>query len=206
MRLANFTGLKLGRHLHRRSGGACWLEIPAAQTKTRIPIALPFPEPLMPALEEYLARWRPQLARPALWLTEQASAPAMPIADHPPHTGGVRAVNPHGFRDALATTVSVRIRTIVWTLARSWIRLCTECIWTMTRKADHPGMSTGRTWTIASQAWTVARICLDCSEYTNIVNLIPLIALLAKVQIDFLPCGTYGEPHQQGGNRDAAGT
>jgi hypothetical protein len=46
------TGLELGRHRHRRDGGAYELELPAAQTKTRIPLALPFPEPQVPALEE----------------------------------------------------------------------------------------------------------------------------------------------------------
>ena len=78
LRLANFIGLELGRQLQRRGNG-WWLEIPAAETKTRRPIALPFPEPLVPALERYLAHWRPQLAPrqpgrppcPALWLTEQ---------------------------------------------------------------------------------------------------------------------------------------
>ena len=42
LRLANFIGLELGRHLQRRGSG-WWLEIPAAETKTRRAIALPFP-------------------------------------------------------------------------------------------------------------------------------------------------------------------
>jgi site-specific recombinase XerD len=99
--------------------GACWLEIPAAQTKTRIPIALPFPEPLVPALEAYLAHWRPRLAPPgqagppcpALWLTEQnrgisATHAHLRITRHTRAAFG-RSVNPHGFRDALATTVAI---------------------------------------------------------------------------------------------------
>ena len=100
LRLANFIGLELGRHLQRRGTG-WWLEIPAAATKTRRAISLPFPAPLVPALEAYLAHWRPQLAPPgqagppcpALWLTEQnrgISADPCPSADHPPHPGGVR--------------------------------------------------------------------------------------------------------------------
>ena len=36
---------------------------PAARTKTGEPIELPFPEELVPALESYLATWRPRLAR-----------------------------------------------------------------------------------------------------------------------------------------------
>ena len=113
MRLANVTGLELGRHLHRRGGGAWWLEIPAAQTKTQTqtPIALPFPEALVPALEEYLARWRPQLARPALWLEagqRHLRQPCPPCGS--PATHGRRSCGqPHGFRDVLATTVAVRI-------------------------------------------------------------------------------------------------
>ena len=55
LRLANFIGLELGRQLQRRGTG-WWLEIPAAETKTRRPIALPFPAPL----ELYLVRWRPR--------------------------------------------------------------------------------------------------------------------------------------------------
>ena len=77
LRLANFISLELGHHLQRRGSG-WWLEIPAAETKTRRAITLPFPEPVVPALERYLAYWRPQLAPPgqasspcpALWLTE----------------------------------------------------------------------------------------------------------------------------------------
>ena len=92
LRLANFIGLELGRHLHRRGTG-WWLEIPAAETKTRNAIVLPFPEPLVPALEVYLARWRPQLA-PLGQTTPPAppcgspsriaaSAPAMPTCGSP---------------------------------------------------------------------------------------------------------------------------
>ena len=118
LRLANFIGLELGRHLHRRGTG-WWLEIPAAETKTRNAIVLPFPEPLVPALEVYLARWRPQLAPlgqttlpcPALWLTEQncgisPSHAHLRITRHTRAAFG-RPVSPHGFRDALATTVAI---------------------------------------------------------------------------------------------------
>ena len=118
LRLGNFIGLELGRHLQRRGNG-WWLEIPAAETKTRRPIALPFPEPLVAALERYLAHWRPQLAPPgqagppcpALWLTEQnrGISPTHAHLRITRHTRAAfgRSVNPHGFRDALATTVAI---------------------------------------------------------------------------------------------------
>jgi len=118
LRLANFIGLELGRQLQRRGSG-WWLEIPAAETKTRRPIALPFPAPLVPALEAYLVHWRPQLAPsgragppcPALWLTEQnrgisPTHAQLRITRHTRAAFG-RPVNPHGFRDALATTVAI---------------------------------------------------------------------------------------------------
>lgn len=120
LRLANFIGLELGRHLQPRGvDGRWWLEIPAAETKARRPITLPFPEPLVPALEAYLNHWRPQLALirrnalpcPALWLTEQnrGISPThahLRITRHTKAAFG-RSVNPHGFRDALATTVAI---------------------------------------------------------------------------------------------------
>ena len=118
LRLANFIGLELGRQLQRRGTG-WWLEIPAAATKTRRAISLPFPAPLVPALEAYLAHWRPRLAPPglagppcpALWLTEQnrgisATHAHLRITRHTRAAFG-RSVNPHGFRDALATTVAI---------------------------------------------------------------------------------------------------
>jgi hypothetical protein len=100
LRLANFTGLELGRHLQRRGSG-WWLEIPAVETKTRRPIALPFPEPMVPALERYLAHWRPQLALgragpPALpcFVADRAEpwqqSEPCPSADHAQHQGDVR--------------------------------------------------------------------------------------------------------------------
>jgi hypothetical protein len=47
LRLGNFIGLELGRHLQRR-GDNWWLEIPAVEIKTRHAIALPFPVPPAP--------------------------------------------------------------------------------------------------------------------------------------------------------------
>ena len=72
----------------------------------------------MPALEAYLTHWPPQLAQanqaapyPVLWLTEQgrgisASHTNRQITRHTAAAFGL-PVSPHGFRDALATTVAI---------------------------------------------------------------------------------------------------
>jgi site-specific recombinase XerD len=117
LRLRNLVGLELGRQLQRRHGG-WWIDIDAAETKTGEPISAPFPEALVPALETYLERWRPQLASPgrvaastALWLTEQGRGISpnharCRISRHTQKAFG-RPVNPHLFRDAAATTVAI---------------------------------------------------------------------------------------------------
>ena len=117
LRLTNFRLLELGRHLRRADDG-WWLEVEAAETKTRQPLEFPVQARLVPLLERYLQIWRPQLARPdqvarsrALWLTEQGRA----ISDTHAHLritrhtarAFSRPVNPHLFRDALATTIAL---------------------------------------------------------------------------------------------------
>jgi site-specific recombinase XerC len=117
LRLTNFRLLELGRHLRRADDG-WWLELEGSETKTGQPLQLPVQARLVPLLEHYLEIWRPQLASPdrvarsrALWLTDQGR----PISDthahlritrHTAHAFG-RPVNPHLFRDALATTIAL---------------------------------------------------------------------------------------------------
>ena len=120
LRLRNFVALELGRHLVRAGEG--WrLVIPGAETKTGRPLELPFPAVLVPALERYLAVHRPVLAaRPgrgqgqagaALWL----SAEGGPLSEVTlgflvkarTRAAFGRAVNPHLFRDAAATSVAI---------------------------------------------------------------------------------------------------
>ena len=72
----------------------------------------------MPALEAYLASWRPRLARAgrsagcsALWLGNRgrglsASRPTAQIVAHTRAAFG-QPVNPHLFRDAAATTIAL---------------------------------------------------------------------------------------------------
>ena len=117
LRLANLAQLELGRELVRRGGG--WrLELQGADTKTGEPLELPFPDELVPALEAYLATWRPRLAQPryvaasgALWLTHRGTAISdihayNNIVAHTRKAFG-QAVNPHLFRDAAATTIAL---------------------------------------------------------------------------------------------------
>ena len=117
LRLGNFRRLELGRHLHR-VGDRWWIELEGAETKTGQPLQLPLQARLVPLLERYLQLWRPQLASPdrvarsrALWLTEQGRAISdthahLRITRHTAHAFG-RPVNPHLFRDALATTIAL---------------------------------------------------------------------------------------------------
>ena len=94
------------------------LEIPGAETKTGAPIELPWPEELVPALETYLASWRPGLARAgrsagcgAVWLGNRGRGLSCQqaysqIVAHTRAAFG-QPVNPHLFRDAAATTIAL---------------------------------------------------------------------------------------------------
>jgi integrase len=120
LRLANFVGLTLDRTLVLR-GKEWWIQIPAAETKTKEPIELPWPDPLIAALETYLSCHRPALAdrhgrwtRPAgqsLWLSIDGS-PMTRRAIYDRITrctlkGLGRPVHPHLFRDCAATTIAI---------------------------------------------------------------------------------------------------
>ena len=120
LRLANLVGLTLDRTLVLR-GKQWWIQIPAAETKTREPIELPWPEPLIDALDIYLACHRGVLARrcgrwarvvgEALWLSNDGS-PMTRRAIYDRITGCTRkglgrTINPHLFRDCAATSIAI---------------------------------------------------------------------------------------------------
>jgi site-specific recombinase XerD len=120
LRRANLVGLALNRTLVLR-GKEWWIQIPAAETKTKEPIELPWPETLIAALETYLGWHRSVLAyrhgrwtRPvgqALWVSIDGS-PMTRRAIYDRITrctlkGLGRAVHPHLFRDCAATTVAI---------------------------------------------------------------------------------------------------
>jgi hypothetical protein len=61
LRVRNLAGLILDRTLVQRGDG-WWIQIPAAETKTKDPIEEPWPEMLMPRLQTYLADHRSGIA------------------------------------------------------------------------------------------------------------------------------------------------
>jgi integrase/recombinase XerD len=120
LRLKNLLGLELGRTFVRRID-TWWIDIPAEATKTKVPIDMPLPEELTPAVDEYLRDHRPVLcdrrgrwASPvgdALWVSVDGS----PMRDRSTYQRIVEKttaafghpVNPHLFRDCVATSVAV---------------------------------------------------------------------------------------------------
>jgi len=116
LRLRNLTGLVLDHTLVRR-GDSCWIQIPAAETKTKVSIEMPWPELLMPHLWTYLSHHRAAVAAlrglhsDALWL----SIYGFPLNDNAIYIrivartreGLGRPINPHLFRDCAATTVAI---------------------------------------------------------------------------------------------------
>ena len=118
LRRKNFAALELDRHLIRRGTG-WWIIVPGTETKTHVPIEVPFPTMLR--LE--LVRWvhRPVLARlrsrwwapagAALWLSAHGS-PMTEIAIYFRIMQLTRQafghiVNPPLFRDCAATSIAL---------------------------------------------------------------------------------------------------
>jgi integrase len=119
LRLRNLTGLILDRTLVQR-GDVWWIQIPAAETKTKHPIELPWPDMLVPRLQTYLAdhrsgivalRSREGIKSDALWL----SMYGLPMNDNAIYIRVVartreglgQAINPHLFRDCATTSVAI---------------------------------------------------------------------------------------------------
>jgi integrase/recombinase XerD len=118
LRLRNLTGLILDRTLVQR-GEIWWIQIPAAETKTKSAIELPWPDILTPYLETYLGDHRAGIATlrgagtasDALWL----SMHGLPMNDNGIYIrivartseGLGQAINPHLFRDCAATSIAI---------------------------------------------------------------------------------------------------
>jgi integrase len=120
LRLRNLAGLALDRTLVFR-GTHWWIEFPAPDTKTKEPIEVPWPEPLAAPLEAYLARDRRVLAQlrggsmhsvgGALWISRHG----LPLSRETIYgcirgrtlEGLGRAINPHLFRDCVATSIAI---------------------------------------------------------------------------------------------------
>jgi integrase/recombinase XerD len=95
--------------------------LPEAETKTRVPLEMPWPEALVPALDTWLATYRPILAaatgrwhRPAgaaLWVSADGSPMTeMALYDRivaATRTAFGRSINPHLFRDCAVTSIAI---------------------------------------------------------------------------------------------------
>jgi integrase/recombinase XerD len=123
LRLENFASIEIGKHLARR-GEEYWLLHEETETKNEIEIDWPIPQKLIPQLERYLSFYRPKLIErharfsrgcpPAgdhLWVSRFGG----PLTAHGMYGQIIartqmkfgRSVNPHLFRDAVATTVAI---------------------------------------------------------------------------------------------------
>jgi len=118
LRLRNLAGLTLDRTLVQRGDG-WWIQILAAETKTKNAIELPWPDILVPHLDTYLADHRSVIAElcgtgtasDALWLSMYGS----PMTDNGIYDrivartrkGLGQAINPHLFRDCAATSIAI---------------------------------------------------------------------------------------------------
>ncbi len=124
LRTKNFVALALGETLVERSG-RLWISFGPEATKSRAPIEHPFPEPLLPYLDHYIDYVRPYLmlrhrssARRAglqlpgnfLWISSNGGPLSKNaffdlVSKRTAKRFGT-AINPHLFRNCLATTVA----------------------------------------------------------------------------------------------------
>jgi integrase/recombinase XerD len=123
LRRSNFVSIRIGRHLVRR-GDDYWLLFTTEETKNEIELDWPFPDKLGAYLQAYQAIYRPVLlarherfgrgqphAGDHLWVSRYGS----PLTAHGMYGQIIertkkkfgRSVNPHLFRDAVATTVAI---------------------------------------------------------------------------------------------------
>ena len=124
LRRHNFAAIEIGHHLVKQDDGYC-IRFEAAETKTRIPIEVPFPTALVPNLERYLSAYRPLLAQcDGHWRTERPAHPvsALWLSQHGTAMAEVaisyrfkkltqerlgRVVTMHRFRDSAATSIAI---------------------------------------------------------------------------------------------------
>jgi integrase len=121
LRLRNLAELELGRTFVWR-GDTWWIDIPGQETKTNEAIVMPLPFELASAIETYLKVHRPYLCGrrgrwtapigSALWVSQDGS----PLGDRSAYQQIVartraafgHSVNPHLFRDCIATSIAIR--------------------------------------------------------------------------------------------------
>jgi len=114
-RKGNFVSIRIGTHLLRRND-SWWLAFPGDETKNGKPLEVPFPNTLVPYLHRYLEHYRPLLAADRykgdrLWLSyvykPQAAHSLQLQIVHRTRVAFGRTVNPHLFRDCIATSLAI---------------------------------------------------------------------------------------------------
>jgi len=119
IRLKNFSSLEIGRNLVR-IGGSWWIALSAAETKENRPDERRIDNAVASALETYLSKYRPALARTsnqsgALWLSFISGQPltydavAAAIKRTTRMAFGV-GISPHMFRASAASSAAVHAR------------------------------------------------------------------------------------------------
>jgi integrase/recombinase XerD len=114
-RKGNFTNIRIGTHLLQRNS-RWWLAFSGDETKNHKPLEVPFPEMLLPQLHRYLENFRPLLAgdrykADRLWLSYRyqplaAHSLQLQLVHHTRMAFG-RPINPHLFRDCIATSIAI---------------------------------------------------------------------------------------------------
>jgi integrase len=152
LRLRNLAGLVLDRTLVSR-GTRWWIEFSAADTKNGEVIEQPWPEALAAPLETYLAGHRNVLAQmrwgsapragEALWISRRGSPMSRGAIYHciTSRTREIlgRAINPHLFRDCVATSVAIedpRHVGIAWRLLGHHTPETTEMYYNQARSVE----------------------------------------------------------------------
>ena len=121
LRCTNFSEMELGKHLVRR-GEIWWLHFDGDETKNGGAIDVPIPVDLVPWLETYLNLYRQRLignsnSGTRVWVSYRFTAQTPnsvydQITKRTEDAFG-RAMNPHLFRDALATSLAINDPEIV---------------------------------------------------------------------------------------------
>lgn len=120
LRRRNLAGLQIDQSFVRQGSG-WWIDIPAAETKTKVPIRMPLGAELSAAVDHYLDVHRPVLEQrkgywckdigAALWVSSHGSPMTeMALYDRIMKVTEAllgRSINPHLFRDCAATSIAV---------------------------------------------------------------------------------------------------
>ena len=146
LRLANFLALKTGESLRFR-GKKLWICFEASETKNCRTLELPFPTEIRPQYEQYLRVVRPYLAlgngmrgdrtEGRLWVSEVGR----PLSRNALYTivmkrtlqGLGKPLNPHLFRDCLATSIATERSDLIWTIPHMlghWNSVTSETFYT----------------------------------------------------------------------------